>query len=190
MKLHRREVAPQFEAEDIFGARIDLRAYEGKPVLLTFLRNGACAICNLRVHQLIQRYPELHARGLEFLAVFESPVSSILQYVTSRQEVPFPIIADPTARLYDLYGVEVSQEKTQASMARVETPEFQRMIQDAAAIGYQLLHEKGANFERLPADFLIGPDQCIQLAFYSDLIGDHLPLAEVEDALSATGKKI
>ncbi|GHO89666.1 alkyl hydroperoxide reductase [Dictyobacter formicarum] len=184
MKLQTGMVAPHFEAEDVFGERIDLRAYEGKFVLLSFLRNGGCALCNLRVHQLIKRYPELYAHGLEMLAVFESPVASIKQYVTSRQDVPFPIIVDPGAQLYDLYGVEVSQEKAQASVARVGTPEIQQMIQDAAAIGYELTHEDGANFHRMPADFLIGPDQRIQRAFYSDLIGDHLSLAEIEEALS------
>ncbi|MBV9229106.1 MAG: redoxin domain-containing protein [Chloroflexi bacterium] len=184
MKLQPGMVAPHFEAEDIFGKHIDLRAYEGKLVLLSFLRNGGCALCNLRIHQLIQRYPELHARGLEILAIFESPVASIKQYVTSRQDVPFPLIADPTARLYNLYGVEVSEEKTQASAARVDTPEVQQMLQDAAAIGYELMHEEGSNFQRIPADFLIGPDRRIQVAFYSDLIGDHLSFVEIENALS------
>ncbi|GCE29148.1 alkyl hydroperoxide reductase [Dictyobacter alpinus] len=184
MKLEIGVVAPPFEVDDIFGGHIDLRAYKGKSVLLSFLRNGGCAMCNLRVHQLIMRYPEFHARGLEMLAVFESPVTSIKQYVVSKQDVPFPIIADPSAALYDLYGVEVSQEKTQASVARVDTPEMQQRIQAAASIGYQLMHEEGANFNRIPADFLIGPDQHIQLAFYSDFIGEHLSFAEIEGALS------
>ncbi|HEY4389557.1 MAG TPA: peroxiredoxin-like family protein [Ktedonobacteraceae bacterium] len=184
MKLQTGETAPHFEVEDIFGERIDLRAYEGKLVLLTFLRNGGCALCNLHIHQLIQHYPELHTHGLEVLAVFESPVESIKHYVTSRQDVPFSLIADPTASLYDLYGVEVSEEKTQASVARADTAEMQQMIQEAAAIGYELVHEEGSNFQRIPADFLIGPDQHIQIAFYSDLIGDHLSFAEIEDALS------
>ncbi|GLV55353.1 alkyl hydroperoxide reductase [Dictyobacter sp. S3.2.2.5] len=185
MKLQAGMIAPHFEVEDIFGGRIDLGDYAGRFVLLSFLRNGGCALCNLRVHQLIQRYPELHARGLEMLAVFESPVSSIRQHVTSRQDVPFPIIADPAAWLYDLYDVEVSQEKVGASMARMGTPVMQQMIQDAAAIGYQLAHEDGSNFNRIPADFLIDPDQRIRLAFYSDLVGDHLPLSEVNEAMAA-----
>ncbi|HTK10085.1 MAG TPA: peroxiredoxin-like family protein [Ktedonobacteraceae bacterium] len=184
MKLHTGEMAPHFEVKDIFGEHIDLRAYEGKPVLLTFLRNGGCALCNLRIHQLIQHYPELHAQGLEILAFFESPVESIKQYVTSRQDVPFPLIADPTASLYDLYGVEVSEEKTQASVARIDTSEMQQKIQDAAAIGYELISEAGANFHRIPADFLIGPDQHIQIVFYSDLIGNHLPFTAMENALN------
>jgi len=183
MKLQTGEMALHFEAESIFGDHIDLNAYEGKTVLLTFLRNGGCALCNLRIHQLIQHYPELHAQGLEVLAIFESPVASIKQHVTSRQDVPFPIIADPTARVYDLYSVEVSQEKTQASMACVNTLEMQQKIKEAAAIGYELIHEEGSNFQRIPADFLIAPNQRIKVAFYSDLIGDHLSFVEIEEAL-------
>lgn len=184
MKLQVGDVAPPFEVADIFGERINLRDYEGKTVLLSFLRNGGCALCNLRIHQLIQRYPELHGRGLEILAVFESPVASIREHVTSRQDVPFSLIADPTASLYGLYGVEISEEKLQASMARASTPEMQRTIQEAAAIGYALIREEGSNFQRIPADFLIGPDQRIQVAFYSELVGEHLAFAEIEDALS------
>lgn len=184
MKLQAGDAAPSFEVAGIFGEHIDLRAYEGKPVLLSFLRNGGCALCNLRIHQLIQRYPELHARRLEILAVFESPVASIRQYVTSRQDVPFSLIADPTARLYGMYGVEVSEEKTKASVARAETPEMQQTLQEAAAIGYKLFREEGSNFQRIPADFLIGPDQRIQVAFYSEFVGDHLSFTEIEDALS------
>jgi peroxiredoxin len=183
MKLSTGAQVPQFQVQDVFGARIDLADYKGKMLLLSFLRNGRCALCNLRLHHLIQHSPAYRGRGLEMLAVFESPVASIREYVTSKQDVPFPLIADPEAQLYDLFGVEVSVEKTQASMARANGSEVQQMIREAAAIGYELAHEEGANFERIPADFLIGPDQRILTAFYSDLIGEHLSFEEIERAL-------
>lgn len=171
--------APDFEAEAAFGDRIDLKDYHGKLLLLSFFRNGACALCNLRVHQLIEKYPTYHARGLEMVAVFESPRSSILEYV-GKQDAPFPIIADPTAALYQLYGVEVSEEKVNATMA---DPFGQQRIQEAAEHGFRLTPEPGSNFYRMPADFLIGRDGKIVEAFYSDLVGQHLAFEVIEHHL-------
>jgi peroxiredoxin len=183
MKLAPGIAAPVFQAEDLFGQPIDLRKYLGKPILLSFFRNGACAICNLQVHKLIQRYPVYHARGLEMLAVFESPVASVRQHV-GKQDAPFAIIADPQARLYELYGVESSEAKVMAA-ATNPTMKQQQIIQDAAEIGYPLTQEEGANFFRLPADFLIGPDLSIKRTFYADAVGDHLPFEEIEQFLNA-----
>jgi peroxiredoxin len=178
MKLVPGTPAPQFEAEDIFGNPIDLKQYAGKPVLLSFFRNGACAICNLQVHKLIRRYPDFHQQGLEVIAMFESPRSSVLEYV-SKQDAPFPIIADPEARLYDLYGVETDEVKV---MAAVANPRHD-LIQEAEAIGYKLTHEEGSNFFRLPADFLICPSQDIDYVFYSDIVGDHIAFKTIEQFL-------
>ena len=77
MRLSVGTPAPDFKAADIFGQPIDLESRAGKPILLSFLRNGACALCNLQVHKLIQHYDRLHEAGLEIIAVFESPVESV-----------------------------------------------------------------------------------------------------------------
>lgn len=178
MKLVHGTPAPSFQTEDIFGEPLDLRQYAGKPVLLSFFRNGACAICNLQVHKLIQKYPDYHQRGLEVIAVFESRRESVLEHV-GKQDAPFPIIADPEAQLYDLYGVESDEARVMKAAAN---PPYD-IIQQAEAIGYKLTHEEGSNFFRLPADFLICPNQNIEYAFYSDVVGDHMPFEAIEQFL-------
>jgi peroxiredoxin len=172
--------APLFSAEDIFGSVIDLQRYQGHPVLLSFFRNAACALCNLQVHQLIEKYPQYHGQGLDIIAVFEAPRENLLLYV-GKQDAPFPIIGDPTASLYDLYGVETSAEKANASM---QSPLTQGRVQAAAAIGYALTPEEGSNFFRMPADFLIDSQGIIRLAFYSQVIGEHLPFEVIEAFLA------
>lgn len=179
MKLTSGTPAPQFETEDIFGAPIALKNYAGKGVLLAFFRFGACALCNLQVHRLIQKYPDWQKAGLEILAVFESPRESVREYV-GKQDAPFSIIADPDAKLYDLYGLESSQEKV---MAPVEGTWREELIREASSIGYPLQKEEGSNFFRLPADFLIGPDQRIVTAFYTDVIGQHISFEEIDTFL-------
>jgi thioredoxin-dependent peroxiredoxin len=176
MKLTSGTPAPQFKSEDIFGTPIALKDYAGKGLLIAFFRNGACALCNLQVHRLIQKYPEYHAQGLEIIAVFESPRESVLQYV-AKQDAPFPIIADPDAKLYDLYGLESSEEKV---MAPVEGEWREELIREASTMGYPLQREEGSNFFRLPADFLIGPDQNIVTAFYTDVVGQHITFDEID----------
>jgi peroxiredoxin Q/BCP len=176
--------APTFQADDIFGSRIDLQAYRGQPVLLSFFRNAACAICNLRVHHLIEKYPAYHAAGLDIIAVFESPRENLLQYV-GKQDAPFPIIGDPGAELYDLYAVETSEEKANASIQDPATPS---RVQEASAAGFELTREEGSNFFRMPAEFLIDVNGVIRQAFYSDIVGDHLPFADIEAFLAASVK--
>ena len=183
MQIQPGTLARSFHVEDVFGTTISLDDYAGKRLLLSFFRNAACAICNLRVHELIERYPAYHRSGLEILAVFESPRENILQYV-GRQDAPFPIVADPQAQLYGLYGVEVSEDKVAKTMSM---PETQATIGAAAAHGFALTPEAGSNFDRMPADFLIGPDLIVQHAHYAEYVMDHLPFETIEHFLDSRG---
>ena len=186
MRIQSGTPAPKFQTEDIFTRAVTQPQTSGdhrKWRLLSFLRNGACAICNLRVHQLIEQYPHLQTK-LEVIAVFESPPESIRQYV-GRQDAPFPIIADPNAVLYALYGVESSEEKVARTM---QMPETQITIQEAAHQGFALTPEEGSNFYRIPADFLIDPDGIVQRAHYAEHLTDHLPLNEIEQVLEVANR--
>ncbi len=173
--------APTFQTVDLFDRPIQLTDYRGRWLLLSFYRNAACAMCNTQVHQLIGKYEEYQGKGLEILAVFESPRANMLQYV-GRQGAPFAIVGDPDAHLYDLYQVETSESKVQASMI---SPITQARVKEASTIGFELTQEPGSNFYRMPADFLIDPDGIIREAFYSELVGTHLDLAVVDAHLKA-----
>lgn len=181
MKLHTGMLAPIFEYPDLTGKARKPRPSQGNLLLLSFMRNAACALCNLRIHDLIERFSEYQQCGLEVLAIFESPKDNIVQYV-SRQNVPFPIVADPNAQLYDLYGVETSKEKVTATVGA----DWQNnLVKRAAKIGYPLTREEGANFYRLPADFLIDSEGRITAAFYADAVGQHLAFETIESLLPA-----
>src|SRR5687768_10121964 len=107
MKLFQNQSAPDFVAETLEGKKVRLSDFKGQKILLSLLRNGACALCNLRIHELIKNQDRLE--GLKVLAVFESPKEDMLPYV-GRQNPPFPLIADPKAEIYNLYGAESSPE--------------------------------------------------------------------------------
>ena len=183
MKLTVGALAPVFATEDVFGRSITLSSFQGQPVLLSFFRNAACALCNLQVHKLIQAYPSLQEAGLSILAVFESPRENVLRHV-ERQKVPFPLVADPEARLYDLYAVETSPEKVAAAVAEMDKTWMKDLVMEAKNIGYELMHEEGSNFNRLPAEFLIGGSGRIEAAFYSERPGFHISFQEIDKFLA------
>jgi peroxiredoxin len=172
-------LAPAFHTVDLADNTIDLADYRGKPLLLSFFRNAACALCNLRVHALIERYTDYHSAGLEIVAIFESSAASMLRYV-GKQDAPFPLVADPEAQLYRLYGVESSEAKIATTMAMADT---QQVVAEAATQGFQLTQELGSNFLRMPADFFIGSDGLVLDAHYTAHIWDHMPFTRIEELL-------
>lgn len=180
MKLVSGSLAQSFEIQDAFGAPVRLDDYAGQHLLLCFYRYSTCALCNLHLHRLAEWY-KAHSDTVKIIAVFESPAENILTNHPGRQNVPFTLVPDPTGRLYDLYGLESSESKVMASMAR---PELKGLVAEAAQLGFQLMREEGGNFNRMTADFLIGPDQTIRLAHYAGYVSDHLPFEEIERHLN------
>ena len=180
-RLSRGDHAPAFRVDDVFGNVVDLAALRGSAVFLSFFRNAACALCNLRVQQLITRHDELAQTGVRVITLFESSADDIRQHV-GQQNAPFPIIPDPEARLYDAYGVECSEDGVATTM---ELPGAPHMVADAAAAGFPLIPQPGSNVFRMPADFLIDANGIIVHAHYAEYVWDHTPLSSIPDLLSA-----
>lgn len=171
MRLQPGDPAPPFTAVDFRGQACQFDDYKGQKLLLAFFRYASCPLCNLRINALIHDYPQLHAQGLRILAVFQSPPERIGDYV-GRQAPPFSLVADPDQRLYRLYGVSSSWAGFAMGGLRLGT------LIAAGTKGF-LPGPMDGDKHRIPADFLIAPDQTIQGAHYGRDIGDHLPLADV-----------
>ncbi|WP_366936864.1 redoxin domain-containing protein [uncultured Sulfuricurvum sp.] len=54
-RLEEGKSAPWFKAKSFQGDDINLDAYRGRYVLLSFYRYASCPFCNLRVHESIQK---------------------------------------------------------------------------------------------------------------------------------------
>ncbi|CAG7622999.1 Putative peroxiredoxin [Paenibacillus solanacearum] len=176
IRLSPGDIAPDFVFTGIDGTSVRLSDLRGKKVLVAFFRNAACALCNLRVRHFIRRYDAWQRLDLDVVAVFESPADSLSRHV-GRQEAPFPLIGDPEARLYALYGVEVSEAKVQATIADAATKTF---VAQAEAEGFALTPEAGSNMNRIPAEFLIDENGIVAVAHYGRLVTDHLPLDAID----------
>jgi thioredoxin-dependent peroxiredoxin len=171
MRLKKGDKAPLFTSRDIAGQDIGLGKLGGKKVLLSFYRYASCPLCNLRVNQLIRLYPELSAKDLQVIAIFQSPLESILQYV-GKQDAPFPIIPDPQQDLYRTYRVETSW----AGFAKAGLQVSKLLA--STKLGFLPGRVEG-DMNRVPADFLIDEEGIIHTAFYGIDISDHLPEEDI-----------
>lgn len=175
MRINTGTEAPDFTATVYGREALTLSTLRGQKVWLAFFRYAGCPLCNLRVHQMIQRYDDWQRRGLQIVAVFQAPVAEVEANV-GKQNAPFSIVCDPTEALYRLYGLE-------ASLAGYLSPKNMPAIAEALREGFMPGAMHGTK-TRLPADFLIDAGGSVVDAFYATTIGDHIPFERVEAFLS------
>jgi peroxiredoxin len=179
MRLAPNQAAPPFSAETVHGDTVTLDQFAGKPLLLMFHRYAGCPMCNIRLHEMARRFPELQARGLEAVAFFHSPAEEIRKHAGGRQ-YPFAIATDPKFRVYKKYGVETSWPRLALALVQ---PRVYADYAKAFAHGF-----RGGRMPRqlakMPADFFIRPDGRIHAVHYGDGIADHMPYGQIEASTS------
>ena len=177
MPLKAGEIAPHFLMKDTSGQMIDLAHYRGSRTMLSFFRYTGCPLCNLRFWYLTQRYPHYRAQGLRIISVFESSQADTRDFA-SKFASPFPIIADPKRELYKLYKLETSWTGfVRGFLLRGAA------FEEAQSRGLAKWNINGTA-QRMPADFLLNPDQTIATAYYGKDMGDFLHLTQIDDFLS------
>ncbi len=179
MRLKEGNKAKLFSVTDFEGNNINLEDYKEKKLLLSFFRYASCALCNLRISQLIQEYDALKEKGLFIIAFFQSSMESMEQYV-GKQEVPFPLIPDPERKIYKLFGVE-------KSWIKFIKGGLTKTLNKAHKKGFKTGKREG-QVNLVPADFLI-ENLVIKRAYYGNSIADHLPLKEIYQFLGTTNSE-
>jgi peroxiredoxin Q/BCP len=183
MRMKVGQVAPQFTAADLDGRPITLHRYYGRHVLLSFSRAAVCPLCNIRMQLLVERYPRYQAQGLQVLAFFESSPELARQYLT-RLAAPFPLLPDLRGDVYDLYGLGTSWLGTaRGALRRSVYREARRRQLGIWQLLRGFLAMDGRKF-RMPAEFVLGPDQRIRLVHYGHDAGDFLLFSELEHYLA------
>jgi peroxiredoxin len=181
LKLEGGQPAPQFAVKDIYGRPISLANYAGSYLLLSFYRFAVCPLCNLRMWHLIRRFPDYQRQGLNILAFTESAPANAHGYL-DRLQCPFPIVADLGSRVYAEYGLETSPFGVVRALLGRQAAYIEAARRNIG--GWNILRMDGA-FTRLPADFIIGPDQRIALAYYGRDSGDFLLFDDLDAFLRA-----
>ncbi|MFZ5999056.1 MAG: redoxin domain-containing protein [Bacteroidota bacterium] len=167
--------ASDFTAQTIDGKNFSLSSLRGKKIYLSFYRNGACALCNLRVHELSQRQADFDNAGIVVIAVFESSVEDMAPFV-GKQKLAFTLLSDPEGKIYQQYGIQSSQELVSRVMS---SGSANARVAEASAAGFQLVKQEGSNFFRIPAEVLIDEDFNIVKLHHADQLTNHLPIKEV-----------
>jgi peroxiredoxin len=175
--------APLFVLRDLYGREVDLRRYAGAHVLLCFNRAAVCPLCNMRMHLLSERYATLQEKGMYVIAFFESAVGLAREYLP-RLQAPFPLIPDLGGEAYGRYGLTTSWIGTaRGTMRRSVYREARRLHLGMWQLIRGFLAMDGHKF-RLPADFILAPDQTIRVAHYGQDSGDFLPFSDLDAYLA------
>ncbi len=151
----------------------DIESVKGKPFMLSFLRFASCTFCNLRIHELTQRFNEF-GDDFTIVAIFDSPLDNLKNH-TKKHGAPFPILADVNNTYYKQYNIERSVTGMLKGMIlRMPT------LMEGMLKGYIPIIIKGS-LTTMPTDFLIDRDGIIQTAYYGQDEGDHLPFDMVKE---------
>jgi peroxiredoxin Q/BCP len=175
MKLTKGQKAPNFKAIDIWGNEIELSKTTNQKTLLTFFRYAECALCNLRVSEIKIRKDELAQKNIRLIAIFESPVASLIKNVANVHQFDFIIIADQERKLYKLYNVTPSWFKLIQTMSLKGITS----VRKASKLGFQPGGKIEGKMHQIPADFLIDKNGILEIAHYGSNIIDHIALSEV-----------
>ena len=167
--------AIDFTAKTIEGKDFTLSSLKGRKIYLSFYRNGACAVCNMRVHEISLQQEAFDKAGIEIIAVFESSIEDMKPYVGS-QELAFTLLSDPEGKLYDLYNIKSSPELVNQVMT---SGSANSRIAEAGEAGYKLTKQEGSNFFRIPAEVLIDENFFVKKIHHADKLVNHLPIEEV-----------
>lgn len=175
--------APPLSLPSLDGGQVSLESLRGKPVWLGFYRYAACPLCNLRIHEMTQRYGGRHGKDLHILAVFQSPLAKMRKYV-ARHEAPFPLLSDPEERMYATYGLGASV----LGFVKAGGPAGAMRLAKAASKGFVALNpDPDGTVPRLPGDFLLDANGVIQDVFMAKEISEHIPFERVDAFLARQG---
>lgn len=166
---------PPFKGEDWQGNPVNSSDYAGHKLWFALYRYASCPLCNLRIHEIMQRWPEFAAKGLNKVAVFQSDGETMARYVAG-QDVPFTLIADPDEKLYRQFG-------SGHSWPGYLHPANLITLGKAACKGFGLGQMDGTK-SRLPMDILVNADGTIHTIYRAKKIGDHIPFGMIDAFLA------
>lgn len=146
------ELAPDFELPNIHGDRVALKdRLEQGPVVLSFFRGGWCSFCNLELHALQRRLPQIEALGASLLAVSPQKAEYSAK-VSERHHLGYDILVDARCRLAQQYG-----------LVQEAGPEV-RAFDERFGVDLSQQNAAGDTSLPLPATFVVGRDRRIVAA--------------------------
>ena len=172
MKLTPGKLITEIELPSIEGEKFSIKKIKGKRTLLTFYRFATCPFCNLRIHEITERYNEL-GENFEIIAIFNSS-QDYLAKVMEKHTAPFTILADENFEYFSKYEVEKSLIKFLIG----SIVGFLRILK-ASSKGYFPMELKGMTI--VPVDVLINETGVIEKVYYGKNTTDHMSFDEIKN---------
>jgi len=175
-KLKRGNQLPIQSVTDVFGKQVNLS--DGK-VFLTFYRNVDCAMCNLRIHNLLADSQAFKSAGIKVIIALQSDAAVIIEHLNG-ESFPYTLVADPDQELFNKLGGERSKMKSIKAFRRI------RSVVQIKKRKIPLIKEQRGDMEMAPIELLLNKGEVLKSHYAGD-IGDHLKIKHVISRFAKKG---
>jgi peroxiredoxin len=154
----------------------------GELIHIQFRRFAGCPVCNLHLRGFVQRRVELEDSGIHEVIVFHSSIEELRKY---EADLPLDVVADPTRRLYQRFGVEASSRAYGIRFLPMMPVVAGNLIIQLIKRGRKAppMTPEGGMFG-IPADILVGNDSRVIAIKYGEHAYDQWSVEDVK-ALAA-----
>jgi peroxiredoxin Q/BCP len=104
LTLKEGDKAPEIDALDNTGARVSLKDFKGKPVVLYFYPRDDTPGCTKEACAFRDEYAQFKKAGAVVLGVSTDPVKSHQKFI-EKFSLPFQLLADEDKKIVEAYGV-------------------------------------------------------------------------------------
>ncbi len=104
IKLKEGDKAPAFSGRDQNGNKVSLSDYKGRKLLLYFYPEDDTPTCTIQACNLRDNYSLLKKHGFDVVGISPDEEKSHKKFET-KFHLPFTLIADPSHKIIDKYGV-------------------------------------------------------------------------------------
>jgi len=155
--------APAFRAITFGGKIVDTSELRGRKIWLSFYCYSTCQTCTKYLADVVKYEKSILERNVSRIGVFKSPPGLITPALCGRGASAFPIIADPSEALYQLYGAQAKKGLLGSLFG-----------------GSGKKSSTGGDVNHVPAHFLIDELGILRTSFYGKTDSDHIPWAVVD----------
>ncbi|WP_246002083.1 peroxiredoxin-like family protein [Allorhizocola rhizosphaerae] len=168
-RIHNGQSVEPLRLESVSGAPLAIPDPD-RLIHLQFRRYAGCPICNLHMRSITRRIDEINAAGIQEVGVFGSSAAELRRH---QGDIPFPVVADPSGKLYTRFGVG----KSWRSLLH---PGAWRAALLGGLTGKGGLPRRGERLLLgLPADFLIEPSGHVVAHHYGEHADDQWSVDEL-----------
>jgi peroxiredoxin len=178
------DLAPDVELRTVEDTPFLLSSlWDGKVLVLAFIRHFGCPQCKEMLDQLGQLKPELADKGLSLAVVTQGKPEETRAFCAER--IPgVRCLSDPERKAYRAYGL--GRGKLRQTILSWRVMRSNRTL--AKRKGWKAeLPPEGQDAFQMSGLFIIGPDGRIRLPYYYDDIADHPPVELLLEGVMGVG---